>query len=92
VTTDAWRDDEDDPETVVVERVNGPPEGSQTQLMIPEQLYNSEEELRYALPFFTEGVDKVLLRTDGSTARDATGAGDKRTVEYRDGMYFVSAR
>jgi hypothetical protein len=86
VTTDAWRESDDKREKIVVTRADG---ADDPERLISEQLYNAEEGLRYALPFFEEGVETVEVRADSRLADRTVGEDEDRTVRYSDEPYTV---
>ena len=89
VTTDAWRESDDKREKIVVTRADG---SDDPESLIPEQLYNAEEGLRYALPFFDEGVEAVEVRADWHLVNRTVGEDEDRTVRYSDEPYTVRRR
>lgn len=86
VTTDAWRESDEEGETFVVTRAD---ETDEADRLIPEQLYNAENGLRYALPFFEEGVEAVEVRADSRLADRTVGEDEDRTVRYSDKLYSI---
>ena len=86
VTTDAWRESDDKREKIVVIRAD---EADEAEHLIPEQLYNAENGLRYALPFFEEGVETVEVRADSRLADRTVSEDEERTVRYSDEPYTV---
>jgi hypothetical protein len=86
VTTDAWRESDEEGETFVVTRAQ---EADEAEPLIPEQLYNAENGLRYALPFFEEGVETVEVRADSRLADRTVDEDEDRTVRYSDEPYTV---
>ena len=90
VTTDAWREeDEDKRANFFVTRAE---EADEPERLIPEQLYNTEEGLRYALPFFEDGVETVEVTPEGQLVNRTVGEEEGRTVRYGDKLYSVRRR
>lgn len=64
--------------------------GEADETVVPEQLYNNtERELRYALPYFEDGVEEVVVRTDAATSENAVVRDDEegRRFRYRGNVY-----
>lgn len=85
VTDDRWSDGEHPPSaTLTVERA---PDAEADHRVIPEQLYHRPHDaLRRVLPYFEDGVERVVLRTDEHLAERAFENGT-RTFSYEGTTY-----
>lgn len=59
----------------------------EVEVVPSEALYGVEDSLRYAVPFFDDGVDEVRVEADEGTVEDALLSEDERVFEHGGTIY-----